>query len=125
MAYTLPVRIAAHQALLDLLSAGSSGTAVLRLLDGPTTLADLPIDHAASSVSGSTGVLTLVPQSGGGTWAASGTVNLAQLIARDATVLEDAIPVEVGLVAVTGKVVLSSLTAISGGQVDLISAQVG
>ena len=125
MAYTLPVRIAAHQALLNLLAAGSSGTAVLRLLDGTTTLADLPIDHTASSVSGSTGALTLVPQSGGATWAASGTVGLAQLIARDATVLEDAIPVEAGFTAATGKVVLSSLTAVSGGRVDLISAQIG
>lgn len=125
MAYTLPVRIAAHQALLDLLSAGSSGTAVIRLLDGSTTLADLAIDHASSAVNSGTGVLTLVPAAGAATWVASGTVNIAQLIARDATVLEDGIPVEQGNVAATGKVVLSSLTAISGGSVELISAQIG
>lgn len=125
MAYTLPARIAAHQALLDLLSDGASGTAVIRLLDGETTLADLPIDHEASSVSEVTGILTLAPEDGGATWLDSGTVDLAQLIARDETVLENGIPVESGFVASPGKVVLSSLTAISGGQVDLISAQVG
>lgn len=124
MAYTLPARIAAHQALLELLSDGASGTAVIRLLDGETILADLPIDHEASSVNAVTGVLTLAPADGA-LWEESGTVDLAMLIARDETVLENGIPVESGFVASPGKVVLSSLTAISGGQVDLISAQVG
>lgn len=124
MAYSVAVKVAAHQALLDLLATGS-GDATLDLLAGATPLASLPIDHAASEVDAETGQLTLASVEGGTTADASGTVTVAQLIARDGAVLEDAIPVSAGVDPVAGRVVLSSLNLISGAQVDLISATIG
>ena len=124
MAYSLAVRVASHQSLLDLLSTGS-GTAALKLLAGSTLLATLPIDHATSAVSVTTGDLTLEPVAGGATAVASGSVTVAQLVSRDDALLEDALPVEVGVNPVVGKVVLSSVNLISGGHIDLISAVIG
>lgn len=124
MAYTLSVRVAAQQALFNILKTGT-GVASLNLLAGATVLATLPIDHDASAVSNATGELTLVPVSGGATVAASGTVTLAQLLARDGTILEDAIPVASGVNPAAGKVVLSSLNLVAGAHVDLISAVIG
>lgn len=124
MAYTLAVRIAAHQSLLDLLSTGT-GTAGLKLLAGATELATLPIDHTTSEVSVVDGTLTLEPVAGGATAVASGTCTSAQLLDRDGGILDDSIAVEAGSAPVAGKVVLSSLSLIVGGQVDLISCVVG
>lgn len=123
MAYTVPAKIAAHQALLDLLATGSND-AVLRLMGGSTTLADLPIDDTASEVSAVTGELTLA-HGDPGTATASGTVTKAQLIARDGTVLENNIPVQQGASPVVGYVVLSSLSLISGAEVSLVSCVIG
>lgn len=123
MAYTVPAKIAAHQALLDLLATGSND-AVLRIIDTSTTLVDLPIDHATSAVSGTTGELTLEPGTAG-TASASGTATKAQLISRDGTVLEDNIPVQAGSGAISGYVVLSSLSIISGATVSLVSCVIG
>lgn len=124
MAYSVAVKIAAHQALLDLLSTGS-GDASIDLLAGASVLASIPLDHASSSVDPVTGQLTLEPAAGGATFGSSGIVTSAQLIARDGAVLDDAIDVQVGTAPVNGKVVLSSTAAIAGAQVDLISAVIG
>jgi hypothetical protein len=124
MAYSLAVMIAAQQSFLDLLSAGT-GTAGLVLLDGVTELATIPIDHAASSVSEVDGSLSLVQGTGGTIAIATGTVTVAQLLDRDGAAMDDAIAVEAGTSAVSGKVVLSSLSVISGVQIDLISLVIG
>lgn len=124
MTWSVAAKIAAHQGLLDKLKLGSTGTATLALYADTTLLVSLPIDHAASSVNATTGQLTLVPGASG-TGAADGTGTLAKLTARDGTVLDDAIPVEAGVTAVSGKAVFSSLNIITGGSVTLVSAVVG
>jgi hypothetical protein len=52
-------------------------------------------------------------------------VTVAKLLARDGTILEDAIPFEVGTATVAGKLVLSSLNLISGGGVSMPSLTIG
>lgn len=125
MAYTVAAKIAAHQGFLDRLAVGSTGTATLKAYAGATLIASLPIDHAASAVSGATGKLTLAPVSGAQTAAASGTITICTLTARDGTILEDAIPVEAGTADVSGKAVFSALAVTSGAAVTLVSASVG
>jgi len=124
MAYSAAVKIAVHTAVLDLLSTGS-GTAGLKLMAGATELATIPLDHAGSSVDGTTGALTIVQETGGTTAVASGTVTSAQLLDRDGAILDDARAVQAGSSPVSGKVVLSSLTILIGGQVDLVSFVIG
>lgn len=124
MGYTLSARTVAHQALLDRLSEGASGTASINLYAGATLLVSLPLDHAASAVNAGTGVLVLEPGDPAEA-VASGTGTLATLVARDGVVLHDAIPVETGTSPVDGKVVFSSLAIIAGGLVSLVSASIG
>jgi hypothetical protein len=123
MPYTLAAKIVAHQALLDRLSSGS-GVAAIALYAGGTLLVSLPLDHAASSVNVTTGVLELEPGDPAAA-VASGTGTSATLVARDGVVLHDVIPVEAGTSPVAGKIVFSSLNIITGGVVALVSATIG
>lgn len=122
--HTVAGKIAAHQGYLDKIKAGSTGTAAVNLYDGTTLLVSLPIDHAASSVSGTTGQLTLVPGAAG-VGVAEGTGDNAAVVARDETVLEEAVEVAAGTSAVSGKAVFSSLNIIVGGAVTMTSATIG
>lgn len=124
MAYTPAALSVVHQALLDRLTGDPVADPYFELYAGATLLATLTIDGAASSVSGVTGVLTLVP---GDPLAAvaSGTITSAKLLASDDAIMDSAVPIAVGVEAVSGTLVLSSLTLISGGTITLISASIG
>lgn len=124
MSYTVAAKVAAHAGLLTRLAAGESGTAALLVYDGEVLLVTLPIDHASSEVSATTGVLTLAPGAEA-TVVASGTADSVTLVARDGTVLNDGIEVEEGVSEVAGKVVLSSLSLVADGTVTLVSAAIG
>lgn len=124
MAYTPTALIAVHQALLDRLTGDPVADPYFELYAGVTLLATLTIDGATSSVSGVNGVLTLVPGDPA-VAVASGTATSAKLLASDDTIMDDAVPIETGVEAVSGKLVLSSLNLISGGTVTLISASIG
>lgn len=124
MAYTPTATTAVHQALLDRLTGDPVADPYFELYAGATLLATLDLDGAASTVSAVDGVLTLVPGDPA-VAVASGTVTSAKLIASDDVVMDDAVPVQAGIEAVSGKLVLSSLNLISGGTITLISATIG
>ena len=125
MSYTAAARVAAHQGLLARLSSGSTGTATVTVYANTTLLGTFNLDHAASSVDQATGVLTLVPVNAVVAYAASGTANKAQLVARDGTALDDNIAVQAGTVAVAGKVVLTTLAIAAASEARLVSFTIG
>jgi hypothetical protein len=130
MPYTVPALIAAHQGVLDKLKLGSAGTARIDLYASTTLLISLAIDHATSAVNATTGQLVLAPGSAG-VGIAAGTATLAKLVARDGTVLDDAVGVidETAAAAdppaAVGKIIVSNLAVIVGGSVTLTAATIG
>jgi hypothetical protein len=124
MAWTAAAKIVFNTALLAKLATGS-GTASLDVYNSSDTLLhSYTIDTGASSVNGTTGVLTLL-EGTANTTVASGVGSYAKLVGEDAEVLDSSIPLMEGAEIVTGYLVLSSLTYIEDGASSIISATIG
>ncbi len=120
--YSAAALVAAQTSFLGLLDAGS-GPGKLRVRDAADALlVDIPLTDPAGTVNGA-GLLTITA-SGDGTAGASGTAAYGELCDSDNTV-RLAIPAQAGTSAVSGKIVLNTLTIVSGGKVSLISATIG
>lgn len=122
--YSVDALEAAHTAFRDLLDAGSAAGAVKIRDSADVLLAEVPLSDPCGTVSTSTGQLTF-SFSGPDTSAnASGTAAYAEFCDSDGNV-HLSLPAQQGTSAVSGKIVLNTLSIISGGPVSIVSATVG
>lgn len=122
--YSAAAKIAAHTAFLALLDAGSAGGLVRIRDDSDVLLAEIQLGDPAGTVNGTTGQLTLDITGPDDAAAASGTAAYGELCDSDGTV-HLSLPTQEGSSAVSGKLVMNTLTVVSGAPVELLSAVIG
>lgn len=115
--------IAAHTALLNLIDTGTAGSVKIRD-SADVLLAQIPLTDPAGTVNGTTGQLTLTPDGRDESANASGTAAYAEICESDGTV-HLALPAQAGASPVAGKLVLNTLTIVSGLPVEILSITIG
>ena len=115
--------IAAHTALLNLIDTGTAGSVKIRD-SADVLLAQIPLTDPAGTVNGTTGQLTLTPDGRDESADASGTAAYAEICESDGTV-HLALPAQAGASPVAGKLVLNTLTIVSGLPVEILSITIG
>jgi hypothetical protein len=122
--YSAAAKIAAHTAFLALLDAGASN-ATIRIRDSADVLlAEIPLSDPAGTVNGTTGQLTLSISARDESANASGTAAYGEFCDSDGLV-HLALPTQQGSVAVSGKLVLNTLTIVATTPVEILSAVIG
>jgi len=123
--YSVAALVAAHTSFLNLIDADPTLAGMIRIRDAADVLlAQIPLTDPAGTVNGATGQLTLTPAARDESADASSTAAYGELC--DGTGLVHlALPAQAGLVAVSGKLVLNTLTVVAGGPVEVVSATVG
>jgi hypothetical protein len=121
--YSVEAIIAAHTELLALLDTGTA--AKWRIRDSADVLlAEGPLTDPAGTINGTTGRLTLTPDGRDEAATASGTAAYGELCESDNTV-HLALPVQVGTAAVSGKLVMNTLTIVVGLPVEILTITIG
>jgi len=120
--YEVTAIVAAHQALLDLLDAGAGDAELVILSSTDTALATAALDLSASAVNGTTGQLTLVATATTG--ATSGVAAYGEVRDKGGAA-QFSLPAQAGNAAVSGKLVINTLTIIVGQPVSVVSLTVG
>jgi len=121
--YSAQAKIDAHTAFLALVDAGA-GNATLKIRNSSDALlCTITLTDPAGTVNGTTGQLTLT-QSAAGTASTTGTAAYAEVCSPAGTV-HLAIPAQQGTAAVSGKIVLNTLSIVASGPVDMLSCVIG
>jgi len=115
--------IAAHTALLNLIDTGTAGSIKIRD-NSDVLLAQITLDDPAGTVNGTTGQLTITMDGRDESANASGTAAYAEICESDGTV-HLSLPAQAGGAAVSGKVVLNTLTIVSGLPVEILTVTIG
>lgn len=122
--YSAAAKIAAHTAFLGLIDAGS-GAGYIAIRDASDVLlAQVPLDDPGGTVNGTTGQLTLAIAGRDESADASGTAAYAEVCDSDDTV-HLSLPAQVGTVAVSGKLVVNTLSVVAGAPFEILSAVIG
>lgn len=122
--YSAAAKVAAHTALRDLIDAGSSA-GKLRIFDSSDTLLwQTNLSDPCGTVNGSTGQLTITVPSGTVNAVATGTAAWGALT-NDADTAIWSAPAQAGTSAVSGKLVINTLSIVSGSPVSIVSITVG
>lgn len=123
--YSVTAKIQAHTAFRDLIDAGSAA-GKLRIRDSADVLlAEIPLNDPCGTVSGTTGALTFNVTGASDTSAdATGTAAYGEFCDSDNTV-HLSVPTQQGTSAVSGFLVINTLSIVQGGPVNLISAIIG
>lgn len=121
--YSAAAKIAAHTAFRDLIDSGSGAGFVRIRSSADTLLAECPLNDPCGSVNGTTGVLTFSFNGRDESANATGTAAYGEICDSDGDV-HLALPAASGTVAVSGQIVLNSLSIISGGPVEITSATI-
>lgn len=121
--YSAAALIAAHTSFRDLIDSGS-GPGLIRIRNSADALlAEAVLDDPCGTVNGTTGQLTFTIVTNEDA-ATAGTAAYGEFCDSDGDV-HLALPCEAGTAAVSGKLVLNSLTLVAGGPVEIISATIG
>ena len=116
--YSAAVKIACNTALRDLLDSGSN--ALLRIRDASDVLlVQFTLSDPCGSVNGTTGVLTITAPSATNVTTA-GTAAYAELCSSDGTV-RLALPAQAGSTAVANRIVINTLSLVSGAPLNITS----
>jgi len=123
--YSVKAKEEAYKAFKVLIDAGSAAGR-LKIRDASDVLlANIPLADPCGTVSSVTGVLTFDVTAAEDTSAdATGTAAYGEFTDSDGTV-HLSLPTQAGTAAVSGKLVLNTLSIVSGGPVTLISATIG
>lgn len=121
--YSAQAKIDAHTAFLALVDAGAGNATIKLRNSADALLCTTTLTDPAGTVNGSTGQLTLT-QSAAATAVLTGTCAYAE-VCNPAGTVHLAIPAQQGTVAVSGKIVLNTLSIVSGGPVDILSCTIG
>lgn len=121
--YSLAVLVAARTAFLNLIDAGTGAGKIKVRSSTDALLVSIPLSDPGGTVSGVTGVLTLsIPAAVNAT--ATGTAAYAEITDSDDAVLLS-LPAQQGTATVSGKIVLNSLSLVTGSPVQILSATIG
>jgi hypothetical protein len=123
--YSAKAKEEAHKAFRDLIDAGAAAGRLKIRSSSDVLLADIPLADPCGTVSAVTGVLTFTTTSTEDSSAdATGTAAYGEFTDSTGTV-HLSLPTEAGSAAVSGKLVLNTLSIVSGGPVKLVSATIG
>jgi hypothetical protein len=115
--------VAAHTALLNLIDTGTAGSIKIRD-NADVLLAQITLDDPAGTVNGTTGQLTITMDGRDESANASGTAAYAEICESDGTV-HLSLPAQAGSAAVSGKIVLNTLTIVAGLPVEILTVTIG
>lgn len=122
--YSAAALVAAHTAFKDLIDAGA-GAGSIKIRDAADVLlAQIPLTDPCGTVNGTTGQLTITPSGRDESADATGTAAYGEFCDSNGLV-HLSLPAQAGSAAVSGKIVLNSLSIVAGGPVEVLSATVG
>jgi hypothetical protein len=122
--YSAAALVAAHTSFRDLIDAPVGAGSIRIRSATDVLLAQVPLSDPCGTVNGTTGQLTFAIAGPDASADASGTAAYAEFCDFNGLV-HLSLPAEAGTVAVSGKVVLNTLSIIAGGTVTVISAVIG
>ena len=122
--YSVAALVAAHTSFRDLIDSGASAGFVRIRTSADALLAQVPLNDPCGAVNGTTGQLTFSFSGRDESADATGTAAYAEVCDSDGDV-HLALPVQAGTAAVSGKLVLNTLSIVSGGPVEILSATIG
>lgn len=121
--YSAAALVAAHTSFKDLIDAGTAGSVKIRDASD-VLLAVCPLNDPCGTVNGTTGRLTFSFNGRDESADASGTAAYAQFC-DSAGVVHLSLPAQAGTVAVSGKIVLNTLSIVAAAPVEILSATIG
>lgn len=122
--YSVAALVAAHTAFKDLIDAGT-GAGSIKIRDAADVLlAQIPLTDPCGTVNGATGQLTITMAGRDESADASGTAAYGEFC-DSAGVVHLSLPAQAGSAAVSGKLVLNTLSVVVGGPAEVLSATVG
>jgi len=122
--YSAAALVAAHTAFKNLLDAGSAAGSIKIRDASDVLLAQIPLTDPCGSVNGTTGQLTITPSARDESANATGTAAYGEFCDSDGLV-HLSLPAQAGSTAVSGKIVINSLSILAAGPVEVLSATVG
>lgn len=122
--YAAATLVAGHTAVLGEIDAGSGAGKIRLRDDSDVLLAEIPLTDPAGTVNGSTGQLTLTASGPDTSADATGTCTYGEICDSDNTVVVS-LPASQGSSAVSGEIVISNTSIVSGAEVSLVSAVIG
>ena len=122
--YSAAALVAAHTSFKTLIDAGSAGGSIKIRDASDVLLAQVPLSDPCGTVNGTTGQLAFSIAGPDSSADASGTAAYGEFCDSDGTV-HLSLPAQSGSVAVSGKLVLNTLSIVAGGPVAIISATIG
>lgn len=121
--YSAAALIAAHTTFRDLIDTGSGNGTIKIRSSADVLLATHPLLDPCGTVNGTTGQLTLSLGTRQNA-VATGTAAYGEICDVAGTV-HLALPTQLGSAAVSGKLVMNTLSIVSGGPVEILSAVIG
>ena len=122
--YSAAALIAAHTSFRDLIDSGSGAGSIKIRDSADVLLAEIPLTDPCGTVNGTTGQLTITPSGRDESADASGTAAYGEFCNSDGTVYLS-LPAQAGTAAVSGYIVINTLTIVAGGPVEVLSAVIG
>ena len=122
--YSAAALVAAHTSFKDLIDAGSAGGSIKIRDAADVLLAQVPLSDPCGTVNGTTGKLTFSIAGPDTSADASGTAAYGEFCDSDGLV-HLSLPAQAGASAVSGKLVINTLSIIAGGPVSVLSATIG
>ena len=122
--YSAAALVAATTAFRDLVDAGSSAGFVRVRDAADVLLAQVPLADPCGNINGTTGQLTLTMSGRDESADASGTAAYGEFCDSDGLV-HLSLPAQAGSSAVSGKIIINTLSIVAGGRVEVLSATVG
>ena len=122
--YSIAALVAAHTAFKGLIDAGTGAGSIKIRSATDVLLAQIPLAKPCGAVSGTTGQLVFSIAGRDESADASGTAAYGEFCDSGGLV-HLALPSQAGTVAVSGKLVINTLTLAEGGPVEVLSATVG
>lgn len=121
--YSAAALVAAHTSFKDLIDIGTAGSIKIRDASD-VLLAQIPLSDPCGTVNGTTGQLTFSIAGPDTSADASGTAAYGEFCDSAGTV-HLSLPTQAGTVAVSGKLVINTLSIIAGGPVGIVTATIG
>lgn len=122
--YSGAAKVAAHAALRDVIDSGAGAGYIEVRGDALQLLATIPLADPCGTVNGTTGQLTLSIAGSDTSADATGTAAYADVCDSTGTA-HLSLPAQAGTTWVAGKIVLNSLSIVTGTEVSILSAVIG
>lgn len=122
--YSAAALAAAHTSFRDLIDSGITGGLIRIRSSTDVLLAEIPLVDPCGTVNGTTGQLTLSIAGRDESADATGTAAYGELC-TSAGVVHLALPAQAGTTAVSGKIVINTLSIVAAGPVEVLSAVIG